>query len=543
MIVGGGHNGLVAAAYLARGGLRPLVLERRNVLGGAAVTGEVQPGFRISTLAHTAGPFLERITRDLDLARHGLQIHRPPVRLFAPSPDGPPIRLYEDALRTAEELAGLSSRDSASFLEFHESLERIGRLLAPLLTTTPPSIDRPGAADVWKLLPIGRAFRALPKRDAYRLLRWGPMAVADLASEWFESERLRAIVAARGISGMFAGPWSAGTSANLLLQAAADPHSAGPAAFVRGGLGALTGALAEAARSRGVEIRTGADVTRIAVENGAATGVVLAGGEEIQAATVVSNADPKRTFLGLLDPTDLDPDFLGRVRNYRCAGMAAKVNFALSGLPRFIGAETDHASLSGTIHIGPDVDYLERAFDAAKYGGFSPEPYLEVTIPSLLDPDLAPKGSHVLSAYVQYAPRELKNDDWGSARERLGDAVTAALARYAPDLPGLVLARQVITPADLESVYGLTGGHVFHGEHALDQLFTMRPILGWARYRTPIGGLYLCGAGTHPGGRVTGAPGLNASREILRDFRRRTQEPREAEAGDPLPRGSSKRPA
>lgn len=523
VIVGGGHNGLVAAAYMAKAGLRPLVLERREVVGGAAVTGEVHPGFRVSTLAHSAGPFQERIARDLELLRHGLEVLRPAVRLFAPAVDGPALRLYEDPARTAQELSDVSAADRAKYVEFHESLGRIGRLLAPLLRMTPPLIQRPGAADLWRLLGVGRGFRGLPKRDAYRLLRWGPMAVADLASEWFESERLRAIVAARGIYGMNAGPWSAGTSANLLLQAAAEPNAAGPAAFVRGGLGALAGALASAARSFGAEIRTGADVERITVANGAATGVVLAGGEEIQAAIVVSNADPKRTFLGLLDPMHLDPDFLERVRNYRCVGMAAKVNFALASLPTFAGAEPggSDASLAGTIHIGPDVDYLERAFDAAKYGGFSPEPYLEVTIPSLLDPGLAPPGSHVLSAYVQYAPRDLKDGDWGSAREPLGDAVTAVLARYAPDLPGLVLARQVVTPADLETVYGLTGGHVFHGEHSLDQLFTMRPILNWARYRTPIRGLYLCGAGTHPGGRVTGAPGLNASREILRDFRGR----------------------
>ena len=521
VIVGGGHNGLVAAAYLAKAGLRPLVLERREVVGGAAVTEEVHPGFRSPTLAHSAGPFLPPIARDLALERHGFQVLRPAVRLFAPALDGPPLRLYEEPARTAAELSGICAKDSARYLEFHESLARIGRLLARLLTTTPPSLERPGPADLWKLLSLGRNFRGLPKKDAYRLLRWGPMAVADLASEWFETERLRAIVAARGITGMFAGPRSAGTSANLLLQAAADPHSAGPASFVKGGPGALAAALASAAGSFGAEIRTGAEVARIMVTGGAATGVLLSSGEEISARTVVSNADPKRTFLGLLDPTHLDPDFLERVRNYRCLGTAAKVNFALAGLPKFAGTEPGDAaaSLSGTVHLGPDVDYLERAFDAAKYGDFSPEPYLEVTIPSLLDPDLAPPGRHVLSAYVQYAPYNLKRSDWEKAREPLGDAVTAALARYAPDLPALVLHRQVVTPRDLENVYGLTGGHIFHGEHSLDQLFTMRPILGWARYRTPIRGLYLCGAGTHPGGRVTGAPGRNASREILRDLR------------------------
>lgn len=537
VIVGGGHNGLVAAAYLAKAGRRPLVLERRAVVGGAAVTEEIHPGFRVSALAHSAGPFQERISRELELSRHGLELLRPDIRLFAPALEGPAIRLYEDAARTARELSAFSAKDSARYVEFHESLGRIGRLLAPLLAMTPPPLERPGAADLWRLLGVGRDFRGLPKRDAYRLLRWGPMAVADLASEWFEKERLRAIVAARGIYGMFAGPWSAGTSANLLLQAAAEPHSAGTAAFVRGGLGALASALASAARSLGAEIRTGVEVARITVASGTATGVVLASGEEIQAAAVVSNADPKRTFLGLLDPVHLDPDFLGRVRNYRCVGAAAKVNFALAGLPTFAGSESEEGrgSLEGMIHIGPDVDYLERAFDAAKYGDFSREPYLEVTIPSVSDPGLAPAGNHVLSAYVQYAPRDLKKGDWDSAREPLGDAVTATLAQYAPDLPRLVLARQVLTPADLEAEYGLTGGHVFHGEHSLDQLFTMRPILNWARYRTPIRGLYLCGAGTHPGGRVTGAPGRNASREILKDLRGRLRGRREFPAAVAAP--------
>ncbi|MFN2385771.1 MAG: phytoene desaturase family protein [Thermoanaerobaculia bacterium] len=521
VIVGGGHNGLVAAAYMARAGLRPLVLERREVVGGAAVTEEFHSGFRVPTLAHSADLFQESVVRELGLDRHGLQLLRPSTRLFAPGVDGAPaVRIDDDPGRTAQALSPLSAADAGRYVEYHESLSRIGRLLAPLLTMTPPPVGRPATADLWKLLGVGRGFRGLPKRDAYRLLRWGPMAVADLASEWFESERLRAIVAARGILGMFAGPWSAGTSANLLLQAAEESRSmAAPrGSFVKGGVGALTAALAYAAGALGAEIRTGAEVAQIRIEKGRATGVVLSSGEEIPARVVVSNADPKRTFLRLVDPMHLDPDFLVRIRNYRCFGVAAKVNFALSGLPRFAGADEPDL-LSGAIHVGPDVDYLERAFDAAKYGRFSPEPYVRATIPSVLDPGLAPAGSHVLSAYVQYAPYELEKSDWEIGSEPLGDAVTAILARYAPDFPRLVVHRQVVTPRDIESVYGLTGAHIFHGEHALDQLFLMRPVLGWARYRTPICGLYLCGAGTHPGGGLTGLPGANASREVLRDWK------------------------
>jgi phytoene dehydrogenase-like protein len=521
VVIGGGHNGLTAAAYLAKAGLRPLVLERRPVVGGAAVTEEIHPGFRCSTLAHAGGPLLPGIAADLDLVRHGLKTLSPEVRLLALSPDGRHIPLYDDPARTAKALAGRSAKDSKRYGEFHESLGRIGRLAAPLLSLTPPSIDAPEAGEVWSLLKIGRNFRGLPKKDAYRLLRWGPMAVADLVAEWFETELLRAAVAARGIAGMFGGPWSAGTGANLLMQAAIDPHSAGPAGFVAGGLGALTQALAGAARSHGAEIRTGVEVARIDVRDGRARGVVLASGEQIEARAVVSNADPKRTFLHLIDPTDLDPDFSNRMRNYRSSGAVGKVNLALSALPKFAGANGDgKALLSGRLHVGPEIDYLERAFDAAKYGAFSPHPWCEITIPTILDPGLAPAGAHVMSVTVQYAPEKLREGDWKSRREAFGDAVVETLAQYAPGLKSSIVARQVVTPLDLEETYGLTGGHIFHGEQALDQIFTMRPLLGWARYRTPIDGLYLCGAGTHPGGRVTGAPGANAAREIAADLKR-----------------------
>jgi phytoene dehydrogenase-like protein len=431
------------------------------------------------------------------------------------------VTLYDDPARTARELEKVSSHDAKGFLAFHESLSRIGRVLEPLLSMTPPSIDKPTVAELWRLLGVGRRFRGLPRRDAFRLLRWGPMAVADLVSEFFENELLRAAIAARGIQGTFAGPWSAGTSVNLILQSALDPHGAGPAAFVIGGPGALTQGLAAAAREAGAEIRTGAPVARISTKNGAVTGVVLESGEEIAARAVVSNADPKRTLLGLVDPVDLDPDFVQKIRNYRSTGATAKVNIALSALPRFssLAAGDGTAALTGRIHIGPDVDHLERAYDAAKYGDFSPHPYCDVAIPTVADPSLAPAGQHVMSILAQFAPYKLKAGDWESRRAALGDAVVDAVAAYAPDLKGLIIRRQVLTPVDLEETYGLTGGHLLHGEPSLDQLFTMRPLLDWARYRSPVRGLYLCGSGTHPGGGVTGAPGANASREILKDLK------------------------
>lgn len=523
VIIGAGHNGLVAAGYLARAGLRPIVLEWRERVGGGAVTEEFHPGFRCSTLEHAAGPLLPSVARDLELERHGLTLITPDVRLFAPAPEGRSLTIYDDAARTARGLEDLSERDARAYPEFRESFARIGRVLASAVREAPPSIDRPSGRDAWNFLKLGKDFRGLGKRDAYRLLRWGPMAVADLAAEWFETELLRAALAARGIHGAFAGPWSAGTSLGLLLQSAFDGQAFAPASFARGGMGALAEALASSARAAGAEIRTGADVERVVVRGGRAAGVVLDGGEEVEAAAVVSNADPRQTFLRLVDPVDLDPDFLSKVRGYRSVGAAAKVNLALGALPSFAalrnGERDRPEELRGRIHVGPEIDYLERAFDAAKYGDFSPEPYLDITIPTLTDPGLAPEGRHVMSVHVQFAPYNLKRGDWPARREELGDAVVKTLGVYAPGLDNLILGRQVITPLDLEQSYGLSGGHMHHGEMSLDQFYTFRPVVGWAQYRTPVSRLYLCGAGAHPGGGLTGAPGSIAAREILRDLK------------------------
>lgn len=523
IVIGAGHNGLVTACYLAKAGFAPLVVERRGVVGGAAVTEEFYPGFKSSTLAHSAGPLVPHVARDLELERHGLTFIKPEVRVFAPAPDGRALCIYDDPARTASELKNLSSMDAQSYPKFCESFARIGRVLAPLMIATPPSIDKPSVGDLWQLGKVGKNFRKLGKKDAYRLLRWGPMAVADLVAEWFETELLRAVVAARGIYGAFAGPWSAGTSAQLLSQAAFDGQAIAPAAFVKGGMGALTQALAAAATEAGALIRTNASVARVLVKDNHVAGVVLDDGEEITARAVISNADPRHTFLHLVDPIDLDPDFLVKIRNYRALGAAAKINLALDALPNFTALKktgaSDQAELSGRIHIGPEIDYLERAFDAAKYGDYSPAPYMDITIPTLSDATLAPDRKHVMSIYVQFAPYHLRDGDWTMRREEFGDAVVKTLSTYAPNLGEIIIHRQVITPLDLEQTYGLTGGHILHGEPSLDQFFTFRPLIGWAQYRSPIKGLYLCGAGTHPGGGVTGAPGANASREILKDLK------------------------
>ena len=522
IIIGAGHNGLVAACLMARAGLKPLVLERRAQCGGVAVTEEIHPGFRCPTLLHTATSSLKPLAQELDLARHGLEVIQPEVRVFAPSPGGAGLTIYEDPARTAREMARVSARDAARYPEFVEAFARIGGFLRPIMFMAPPSIDAPSMAELMRLLGVGRRFRALGKKDGYRLLRWGPMAVADLVAEWFESDLLRATVAARGIANTFAGPWSAGTSLGLLLQAAHDGHAVAPSLTFRGGIGALGTALAAAAQGSGAEIRTSAAVARITCKDGAVASVALESGEEIPARAIIASTDPRTTLLRLVDPLDLDPDFAHKVRSYRCQGVAAKLNYALSGSPRFAGAAAgDGAALmAGRIHIGPEIDYLERAFDAAKYGAYAPHPVLDITIPSLADPSLAPSGAQVMSVHAQFAPYALKAGDWGAYREALADAVERTIEEHAPGFRALVVKRQVLTPRDIESAYGLSGGHLFHGEQALDQLFTMRPLLGWARYRAPIKGLYLCGAGTHPGGGITGTPGLNAAREILRDLKR-----------------------
>ena len=526
IIVGGGHNGLVAAFYLAKAGFKPLVLERRAQVGGAAITEEFHPGFRCSTLAHNTGPLRADIVRDMQLQQHGLKLTTPEVSTVSLLPDGRSLVLYSDIKRTAQEIAQWSQKDAASYADFSAALGKIGKVIAKALALTPPNIDNPSSGDLWGMLKTGRSIRNLGKKDLYRVLRWGPMAVADLVAEFFDTEPLRATVAARGILGTFLGPWSAGSALVLLLRAAADTSpDASPAGIVQfpaGGAGAITSAMAAAAKQAGAEIRTGADIAEIRVKDGVATGVVLTSSEEISARAIVSNADPKRTLMQLVDPAHLAPDFVQKIKNYRCMGTVAKINLALSALPEFTALKTKGNGnlLQGRIQISPEIDYLERAFDESKYGNFSRHPYIEIAFPSISDPSLAPAGRHVMSIYMQYAPYKLNNRDWESQRTALGETVVKTIAQYAPNLPHTILHHEIITPKDLEETYGLTGGHIFHGELALDQFFTMRPLLDWARYQTPIERLYLCGSGTHPGTGLTGGSGANAAREIAKALKK-----------------------
>jgi phytoene dehydrogenase-like protein len=525
VLIGGGHNALITAFYLAKGGFKPVVLERRDVVGGGAVTEEFHPGFRASTLAHTLGPLRADIARDMQLERVKLEIFRPDPRVFAPAPDGRALVFYDDAAKTAGGISHLSAKDGSRYTEFAEALEEMSGVFHQLASITPPAIDKPSPEDFWNLLKVGRGVRGLGKTGIFDLLRWGPMAAADFVAEFFETELLRAAIAARGIFGANLGPWSAGSTAVLLLRAAADAHPVGSAAFPRGGLGEFARALAESAQKAGAEIRTNSEVQHIRTKDGGVAGVVLANGEEIACEAVVSGVNPKRTFFELLDPANLDPIFAMRMKNFRTTGSVAKVHLALGGLPEFpalsnaVGPDGFRQALAGRIHIGPEIDYLEKAFDASKYGEISAAPYLDVTIPTILDPSLAPEGKHVLSAYFQFAPYKLREGNWDTRRGELANIAIKTLSTYSPALAHLVEGTHVVTPKDLETTYGFTGGHIYHGELALDQIFTMRPVLDWARYQTPVRGLFLCGSGTHPGNGLTGASGANAAKEIIHELR------------------------
>ncbi|HXF56193.1 MAG TPA: NAD(P)/FAD-dependent oxidoreductase [Actinomycetota bacterium] len=523
VVVGAGHNGLVAAAYLARAGLRTLALERRPVVGGAAVTEEVFPGFRFSVASYVVSLLRPEIIRDLDLPRHGLHL-LPLDGTFTPLHDDYLWRTNDHA-RTRRELRRWSRRDAEAYEEYGVLMLQMARLVKPLLSVVPPD---PGRADPREWLPLlgfGRRFLALPERLRAAFVQLMTMSAADFLWQWFETDPLVATMAASGIIGTFQGVRSPGTAYVLLHHYMGEIDGAFRAwGLPRGGTGAVSEAIAAAAREAGAEVRTEAPVARVLLRGGRAAGVVLESGEEVPARAVLSSLDPRRTLLGLLEPGTLPPEFEAAVRRYRLRGSSGKVNLALDGLPEFSCRPnregTEH--LRGAISISPSVDYLEEAYADAREGRFSRRPYVDIVIPTLVDPSLAPPGKHVMSCFVQYAPYDLDPSlgGWDRQREAFGDAVVGAMAEFAPNLPDLVLHRQVLTPLDLEREFGLSEGNIFHGELALDQLFWARPVPGWARYRTPVPGLWLCGSGTHPGGGIMGAPGRNAALQVLRSLRR-----------------------
>ncbi len=518
IIIGGGHNGLVTAAYLARAGKKVLVLERRELLGGCAVTEAIWPGYRVSTGAYLSSLLVERIVRELELPRFGYQVDAKDPAFFSVFPDGSHFFMWQDRTRTLAEIAKFSRHDAAVYPAYEDQLERISQVIDGLLLTTPPPFPPRGALDLLDYLKIAARLRGLRPKEMVALVKIFTQSAAEFLDEWFESDQVKVTLATDGVIGANGGPRSPGT-AYILLH-----HCMGGVAghrglwgFVRGGMGAVAEAIAASARSKGVEIRTAAPVRRVTVHGGRATGVVLESGEEIPAATIASNLDPKVTFLKLLDEGDLDPEFVAAIRKFRSEGTSAKINLALSGLPEFrafAGAPGPHHR--ATMHICPNIEYVERAWDDAKYGRPSERPLLELTIPTMYDPSLAPPGRHIMGIFLQYAPYTLREGTWDEWREPFGDRVIRLIEEYVPNMSSIIEHRQVLTPLDLERRFGITGGNIFHGEMSLDQMFVMRPVAGWARYRTPVRGLYLCGSGAHPGGGVMGAPGYNCAREMLK---------------------------
>jgi phytoene dehydrogenase-like protein len=513
LVIGAGHNGLTAAAMLARAGHGVLVLEARDVLGGAAATEEVFPGYRANTGAVNAALLQEEVVRALFLRMYGLELRDAPAGLFAPQPDGTALTLWQDVERSAAEITRLSARDAARYPSFAAEVGTMAGALQSMMLLAPPDLTElePGALAGWGR--VGWKVRRLGDREMMALMRLLPMPVMDYLDEWFESEALKGALGAAGVTGTMLGPRGGGTTLQFLYQQLGGLNRT---CTVAGGIGALSEALAAAARASGAEIRCQAPVARILVNEGRATGVQLEGGATIDARTVVSSADPRRTLLGLVGPAELEPRFMRQVRNILYRGSTSRVTLALSGLPQF-AVQTSQEQLGALIRICPSLDYLERAYDDAKYGRISENLYLEATVPTLNDPSLAPAGYHLMSVTVRYTPYHLREGSWEEQREPLGDRVLATLAPYAPGLAQLVVARQVLTPLDYEQRYGLTGGSIFHGQMGLDQMLVMRPVPGWSRYRTPIANLHLCGAGTHPGGGVTGAPGHNCAHEVVAD--------------------------
>lgn len=515
IVIGAGHNGLVCAAYLARAGKRVLVLERNDVIGGAARSEEVFPGFRFSVFSYVVSLLRPEIIRDLELPRHGLHI-LPLESTLTPLPNGDYLAQWSDHDQNRRELARHSLRDAEAYDEFGKLMYQMARAVKPFLGMTPPDPASYAPRDLLSLARLAKSLRGLGAEQFHALHKLLTMSASDYLDEWFETEGLKATKAASGIIGTFLGPRSPGTAYVLLHHYMGEIDGVFRAwGFAKGGNGSVSAAIAGAARSLGAEIRTQSAVERVIVRNGRATGVALESGEEIAAARVISGADPRRTFMQLVGAEHLPEAFVAGIQRFRFRGSSGKVNLALSELPDFACLPGRGPHLRGAISISPSVDYLERAYDDAKYGEISKHPYMDIVIPSMIDPSMAPPGRHVMSIFVQYAPHDVKGGWTDAKREAFGDTVIDTLAQYAPNLKSAILHRQVITPADIERVVGLSEGNIFQGELALQQMFFLRPVPGWARYATPIRGLYQCGSGTHPGGGVMGASGRNAAHAVL----------------------------
>ncbi|MFI5116133.1 MAG: phytoene desaturase family protein [Terriglobales bacterium] len=516
LVIGGGHNGLVNAAYLARAGKKVLVLERRHVLGGAAVTEEIIPGFKFSVCSYVVSLLRPEIIRDLDLPRHGLEI-LPLDGTFTPMPNGDHLWRVNDHGKTMREIRRHSKFDAEAYEEFGKAMLQMCRFVKPILGMVPPDPTTLNPKDLFKLLFLGRRFKDLSGEDKYNQVQLMTMSAIDFLDQWFETDVLKATMSASGIIGTFLGVRSPGTAYVLLHHYMGEIDGAFRAwGFARGGTGAISNAIADAARELGVEIKTQTAIAQILVRDGKAVGVATTSGEEYYASVISSSVDPNLTFLKMVAPQHLSDEFREQVKRYKYRGSSGKVNLALDGLPDFTCLPGEGHHLRGAISISPSVDYMERAYDDAKYGNYSRRPYIDMVIPSLTDPSIAPPGKHVMSCFVQYAPYKLKEGTWDEKRETFGDNVIDTIAEFAPNLENIIVGRQVVTPLDLEREFGLTEGNIFQGELSLEQLFFLRPVPGWAQYKTPIKNLWMCGSATHPGGGIMGAPGRLAALEILK---------------------------
>jgi phytoene dehydrogenase-like protein len=523
IVIGAGHNGLTAAAYLARAGLSTLVLERRDIVGGCCVTEEIVPGCRVSTTSYVASMLRPEVISDLRLADQGLRMIPCDPAIQVPFPDGQVVSWWVDRARAQQEFSKISAKDASRFVQVDDQLKKLARYLQPFFMEPPPEIDTStmkGWADMFR---VGKRFRAISSAQISQLVSFLTGSLGEFLDHNYESEKIKTMFLANNVYGKHGGPYQPGTAIGLLfhLLSGGDHEVQGFCGHVMGGMGAITQALAAAGKKLGVEILTSASVARVEVRDGRARSVILEDGMELRARMVLSNADPKRTFLKLVDTKELPEDFLFAVRAIKMAGPCAKVNIVLAEEPLFEGTSPQATALERTFYtLVPSLEFAERCYDIAKFGEIPEQLWVDCVVSSNADDSLAPPGKHILTCFVQYVPYHLREGNWDEKRELLGDRVVKKIAEYAPNVPGAIVARQVLTPLDLERTYGLTEGNIFHGDLRLEQLFFMRPVPGWSQYRTPIAGLYLCGAGAHPGGGVTGAPGRNAAHQALRDWKK-----------------------
>jgi len=523
VVVGGGHNGLTAAAYLAWAGLTTLVLERRDIVGGCCVTEEIAPGCRVSTTSYIASMLRPEVISDLRLAEYGLRMVACDPAIQVPFPDGHVVPWWADRRRAKAEFATISAKDAETFVEVDDRLKKLARYLQPFFMEPPPEIDTRSMRGWGDLFRVGKKFRGISSDEVSQLIYFLTGSLGEFLDHNYESEKIKTIFLANNVYGKHGGPYQPGTAIGLLfhLLSGGEHERQGFYGHVMGGMGAITQALAASGRKLGVEIRTSAPVAQIDVRDGRARGVVLEDGTEIRARIVLSNADPKRTFLKMVAASELPNEFLHSIRCIKMEGPCAKVNLVLDAEPRFTGTSPTASALERTFYtLVPSLAFAERCYDIAKFGEIPEEIWVDCVVSSNADPSLAPAGKHILTCFVQYVPYHLREGNWDEKRELLGNRVIKKIAEYAPNVPNAIVARQVLTPLDLERTYGLTEGNIFHGDLRLEQLFFMRPVSGWSQYRTPVDGLYLCGAGTHPGGGVTGAPGHNAAHQALRDWKK-----------------------